>query len=292
MQCDGKNPCIKCSSRVGATCTYEISLKASKAEMKRENTELRQQNFLYTQILTALSAGSEVAAILRGLQNQVDLDAIVQLIASSPSSSPAMKRSPTMNSSDEDTEMTSIPLEEKDAGKLADDDPTQNQVNEKKRTSKTREASSQTDPVDECCSLPTSIKQLRDRACRGPTKLSDHKLIKHLFSVYWIWVHPSHTILSMEHFVQAYESGTEMYCSLYLIYAVCIAACENLDPFWENVEGKSTNVAELKENLVTAARIEESTMDPNHNIKTTVQALAIMTLAGAGSRKYSGKSLG
>lgn len=99
-------------------------------------------------------------------------------------------------------------------------------------------------------------------------------------------MHPAHTILDMDQFVRGYETGSELYCSSYLIYAVCIAACDYLDPLWENVEGKSTDVAQLRLNLMAEARILESTMDPKHKSKPTIQASAILSFIG-GSRRIS-----
>ena len=140
-------------------------------------------------------------------------------------------------------------------------------------------------------SPPGSVSELRSRACRGPTDLSDHRLIKHLFSIYWVWVHPAHTILDMEHFVRGYETVSELYCTTYLIYAVCIAACEYLDPLWENVEGKSTDVAQLKQNLVEGARMLESNMDPKHKSKPNIQASAILSFISGKSQNMSSKTL-
>ena len=262
--------------------------------MKRENTDLRQQNLRYAQILNALSNCYEVSAILHGLQNQGDIESIAQMISCSRSS-PAMKLSPTLNSLDKDTDVLSILRQKRCNVKHACDNSSQDLVDEdsaERALSKAQHASTQTVLPDQRFTLPRSIQELRKRACRGTTQLSDHHLIKHLFSIYWIWVHPSHAILNMDHFVRGYETGSEAYCSLYLIYAVCIAACDYLDPRWENVEGKSTDVARLRENLVAAARIEESSMDPDHNVKTTIKALAIMTLTGSGARGSSGETLG
>lgn len=138
-------------------------------------------------------------------------------------------------------------------------------------TSSTCDQSSQTNPNIGSCS---SIQELRRKACCGPTDLSDHRLIKQLFSIYWVWCHPVHQILSMQDFVDGYEAGTDTYCSVYLIYAVCIAACIYLDPRWEEVEGKYTDVVELRQNLMAEARRLEKTSKADAT--TTIQAAAII----------------
>ncbi len=154
----------------------------------------------------------------------------------------------------------------------------------------TLNASSETCQAHATPSPPGSVTELRSRACHGPTDLSDHRLIKHLFSIYWVWVHPAHTILDMEQFVRGYETGSELYCSSYLIYAVCIAACEYLDPLWENVEGKSTDVARLKQNLVEGARMLESNMDTKHKSKPNIQASAILSFINGKSQNMSSRT--
>ena len=122
-----------------------------------------------------------------------------------------------------------------------------------------------------------SLQALKSRACRAPTELSDQRLIRQLFAIYWTWIHPDHKILSMQQFIDGYENGTDLFCSLYLVYALCIAACEYLDPLWEHVEGKYTDVAELRRNLVTEARRVEASMEIG--APTRVQASAILSRA-------------
>ena len=76
-------------------------------------------------------------------------------------------------------------------------------------------------------------------------------------------------------FLDHYEAGTKMHCSPFLVSAVCVAGCEILDPSWEGIPGKATDVVLLRQNLVIDALREEALADPD--VKTTTQALAIMS---------------
>lgn len=272
--------------------------------MKQENTQLRHQLASSTQLLTALGSGYEVSSILKGLRDREHVAAIAQRIAPL-SSSPQVKRSSSRDSCG--MAWLQVPLHGKHEANDSNLDPACESPSTMTIPTKHEsdlstlgspyghpltqpapmlDASSQTPQVHARPSPPRSVGELRSKACRGPTNLSDHRLIKHLFSIYWIWVHPAHTILDMDQFVRGYETGSELYCSSYLIYAVCIAACDYLDPLWENVEGKSTDVAQLRLNLMAEARILESTMDPKHKSKPTIQASAILSFIG-GSRRIS-----
>ncbi len=186
--------------------------------MKRENTQLRQQLALSTQLLTALASGHEVSSILRGLRDQEDPATIAQRITSS-SPLPSVKRNSSPDSGG--NTLSLVPLHGKHESDLSNFDPvykspfekTSSTMHEsdlssldspyasplkKPSTSTTLDASSQTAQINGRLSSSRSIRGLRSQACCGPTDLSDHRLIKHLFSIYWIWVHPTHTILNME----------------------------------------------------------------------------------------------
>lgn len=257
--------------------------------MKRENSQLRQQLAATTQILSALRSGHEVSRILQALQDQEDLATIAQRFRPSIPSA-ELKRSSSIDSLD--TAMSCIPSHEgasspstpafapTNSSKVSSPDSLRGSYFAKSPTRKT-DASSQTTPysITQSPSGPKTICELRSNACRGPTSLTDHRLIKHLFSVYWVWVHPNHKILDMNQFVMGYETGVETYCSLYLIYAVCIAACKHLDPAWENLEGKYTDVAALRQNLLAEARSLKLAMSPSQQCRADIQASAILSFA-------------
>ena len=50
--------------------------------------------------------------------------------------------------------------------------------------------------------------------------------IKHLFSLYWIWIPPAYPLFSKEHLIKDYVSDIERHCSAFLLAAVCAAACD------------------------------------------------------------------
>ena len=116
----------------------------------------------------------------------------------------------------------------------------------------------------------------RKRPCQWTTTLPDCVLSKQLVSLYWVWIHPAHPILEMPLFLEHYRTGMKKYCSSFLVNAVFIAACDVLDPYWEGIPGQATNVAELRQNLVAEAELQEAIADPD--AKTTAQALAIMSM--------------
>lgn len=269
--------------------------------MKRENNELRRGLNATTQILSALRSGHEVSSILQALQDHEDPTAIVQSSLNSMSSA-QVKRSSSMDACSTtmsnisnhgsaysnpppafESPSTPVSAMALDSNVSTPDSPRRSPF--AKSASRTVDASSQTalSPLTPILSTPKTVCELRSKACQGPTDLSDHRMIKQLFSIYWVWVHPYHKILDMDQFVMGYETGNETHCSLFLVYAVCLAACKFLDPSWELVEGKSTDVAMLRRNLLAEARTLKSAIRPNHQTKADIQASAILSLTAADS---------
>ena len=241
-------------------------------EMKQEISALQHREALSTEILAALAADQEVPTILQGLQDHDDLSSIVRMIRS-PSKS---KSSTGLSSESYDTSIAS-PLEcYGSTGASSVDADYENSLNSPADMQAPKFGTAICTKKSPQLMWPQSHYEMSSNACRGPTDLSDHRLTKHLFSVYWVWVHPSHMILNMPRFVQSYEVVVETYCSALLVYAVCIAACKHLDSDWEAVEGKTTDVAELRHNLIANARKLEATVDPD--VIPNRQALAILSL--------------
>ena len=246
--------------------------------MKREITELRHQESIANEIFAALATDRETSTVLQGLKSQEDLSSIANKIRKSQSwdvtgiSSPNVRDESMSASSDmryATTDVSSVHQGSESLLSSPSDSPAM-----QSRIHLNSEATLRPSPE--------SIRTLRARACRGPTDLSDHRLIKHLFSIYWVWIHPSDMILDMQSFVDGYEMGIDIHCSMFLLYAVCIAACDYLSTGWENVEGKSTDVAILRQNLIASARMLETTAD--RKLETTRQALAILSLVHARPR--------
>ena len=251
-----------------------------KTEMKREITELRHKEATTNKIFASLAADRETSAVLRGLRNHEDLSSIANKIRESPT----LEDRSTSSWNLLDGSMSNCSTDERYA---STDASSVHKGSESLLSSPLGSPAvmSPTPPNTEATlrpSQPESIKILRERACQGPTDLSDHRLIKHLFSIYWVWIHPSDMILDMQSFVDGYEMGLDYYCSTFLVYAVCIAACDHLTTGWENVEGKTTDVPMLRQNLIAIARTLEATADQNTD--TTRQASTILSLVHARPR--------
>ncbi|KAL6715834.1 hypothetical protein ACLMJK_006795 [Lecanora helva] len=248
--------------------------------MKREINELRQQEAIATRIFTALAADRDVSAILQGLRNRDDLFSIAKAI-----------KYP------EPSEASSFPSPNIQDDSIASDSPSDQYASTEASSSQRGFGGPTSSPADissaksqlllnsegiSPSSQSDALRELKAKACQGPTDLSDQRLIRHLFSVYWVWSHPIHMVLNMQAFVDSYETGLDTYCSTFLVYAVSIAACDDLDPDWERVEGKSTHVESLRQNLIATARTLETTANPE--AETTRQALAILALVSARPR--------
>ena len=225
-----------------------------------------------SEILAALAADQGVPAILRKLQGHDDLSSIVGMIRS-----PNSSKAPSSSSSSEPYDMSvGSPLERYGS---TDASPVKVEYESPSSSSSDMNTGIFSTAIHGDSSQmiqPQSVQEMRSNACRGPTDLSDHRLIRHLFSVYWVWIHPDHAIFNMPLFVKSYEAGSEAYCSTFLVYAVCIAACDHLDPNWEAVEGKATDVAELRQNLIANARNLAATVDLD--AEANMQALAVLSL--------------
>ncbi|KAA6409017.1 MAG: hypothetical protein FRX48_07361 [Lasallia pustulata] len=253
-KCDGNEPCSKCSSHPGSECTYEINTRVSKEEMKREIIDLRRSNSIAMRILNSLAADREVPRILAELRAQNDLSSIARLTESSPApeSEAILEDSP-------------LPEErgETSYNSLTDTSP---------RGSQPSHAAGKQPWLGFIRAPSTTVNPNSPDPWRTP--LVNDLLIKHLLSLYWVWIHPAHPILNMARFFEDYENRGSTYCSAYLVNAVCAAACDLLNPEWEEVPGKSTDVAALKQHLVAEATIQAALADPE--APTTQQASAII----------------
>ena len=255
-QCDGNDPCSKCNSHPGSECIYEVNTRVSKEEMKREIIDLRRSHSLAMRVLNALAADRSVPRILKGLRAQEDLASIARLIESSPATEPEamFEESPLteehgeslydsiMDTSPEDSQASYAPGNQLWTGFI-------------------RNPSTRVDP---------------NRPGPWRTPLVNELLIKHLLSLYWVWIHPAHPILNMAQFFEDYEHCGNKHCSAYLINAICAAACDLLNPNWEQVPGKETDVAALKQHLIAEAAIQAALADPE--APTTAHASAVISL--------------
>ena len=226
---------------------------------------------MYEEIFTALATGREVPAILQGLKDREHLTAIAHMVRLSK---PENQSSSSMDSP-KATDSIYSPVARGTITGASSLAPgyTDSLASPLPLLAMQRQPSSVVGSPPQLSPL-LSAKEIKKRACHGPTDLSDNRLIRWLFSIYWVWVDPAQILVNARLFLRSYEDGNESHCSAFLVYAVCIAACDYLEPGWESVEGKSTDVVRLKQNLIANAQELETMADLN--ALTTKQALAIL----------------
>lgn len=104
------------------------------------------------------------------------------------------------------------------------------------------------------------------------TVTSNKAIIDHLFTLYFSWVHPVHTLFSEGQFVESF--GTQQvdeYCSPVLLNAICAMACH----LHSTSDSDEINFEHLGEEFSEAVRIA---IDSEDKRITTIQAFAVMFL--------------
>ena len=109
-------------------------------------------------------------------------------------------------------------------------------------------------------------------------------LIRHLFELYFTWVHPAHMIFPEISFLQSYRDGDETYCSSALVNAICAMACHLMD---SPVPGITSRDVEDRMNLRNGFMDEaRSLLNPGPGLPiTSIQAFAVMFLADLSAGK-------
>ena len=126
------------------------------------------------------------------------------------------------------------------------------------------------------------------------TKVStDHKLIGHLFDLYFTWVHPVHMLFNEMDFVRDFRESTQeedtAYCGAALVNAICAMAShlldnEKLQRGSQLVDVRRTlNAATLRKGFMSEAK-RKLTPD-TYGEMTSVQAFAVMYLVDWSSGK-------
>ncbi|KAI4132422.1 MAG: hypothetical protein LQ347_002591 [Umbilicaria vellea] len=218
--------------------------------------DLRRSHSLAKRILDSLAADRDVPRILKGLRAQEDLASIARLLESSPTSEPQAK-------------LVDSPLTEEPA-----DGPYGSLASASIEGSQPSYSGGSQQRPDSVANPSTRTNQSRLGPWRTP--LVNELLIKHLISLYWVWIHPAHPILNMARFFKDYETRGSRHCSAYLINAICAAACDLLNPEWENVPGKKTDVVALRQHLIAEAAIQAALADPEAS--TTADASAVISI--------------
>lgn len=116
-----------------------------------------------------------------------------------------------------------------------------------------------------------------------------HKLIGHLFDLYFTWVHPVHMLFSELDFKHDFKQNMQNNCSASLVNAICAMGCNMLES--EDVEDTRHRIdsATLRDGFMNEARASLS--PSSYGYMTSVQTLAVMFLVELSSGKAR-KALG
>ena len=108
-----------------------------------------------------------------------------------------------------------------------------------------------------------------------------HRLIGHLFSLYFTWVHPVHMLFSEMDFKRDFREKLQTNCSASLVNAVCAMGCNLLDS--EDVGDRRSRIdaTTLRDGFMNEAR--ETLTPTSYGYMTSVQALAVMFLVDLSS---------
>ena len=103
-------------------------------------------------------------------------------------------------------------------------------------------------------------------------------LIRHLFELYFTWVHPVHMLFGEVDFLKSFHSGDVVYCSEALVNAVCAMACHLLDSPAPDLVGRDArDRMNLRDGFLAEARGQ---LKPGKELPmTSIQAFAVMYLA-------------
>ena len=101
-------------------------------------------------------------------------------------------------------------------------------------------------------------------------------LMKHLLSLYWTWIHPARPLLDMILLLQRLMAGTEEHASLFLVAAICAAACDLLSPSWTETLVVDSDIAKLKRSFIVEANRQEALAEVS--APTTLEALQVMRI--------------
>lgn len=261
-KCDGNFPCDSCSRHFtlhpANMCVYLVSSRLAKKELQSENGELRRQKAISDRIFDALRSGWQVSKILQLLTDQESLALIAKIAADAPpiecstgssltgsslAGSPLAGSSLAGSSIGTPSQVSSATDEELFIQKYKIEDSFQSQT----------EATAQT--------------------CPWTATAHDEILTRHLFSVYWTFLHPSYRLFSMEQFLQGYETGDQEHCTPFLVAAVCAAACTLLN---SRLPGQVPDVTTLRRDFIAEATFQEVLAD--RSARTWLEASRVMLI--------------
>ncbi|KAI9678246.1 MAG: hypothetical protein M1817_006191 [Caeruleum heppii] len=265
-KCDGRQPCHRCSQRSeGATCEYRVHVKMAKEEIVEKFTQLAEQYRWSHQIMKALISDNHAPDIVDRLKNGEDYGSVArsfqdeelkELDRPSPSQSVASIKGESQplspNAMIDEVERIAESVSRLDDG--------------------SRYKTETTEPDDD------------DLVFRWTRATHETKLVNHLVTLYFTWIHPVHMVLSEPHFKASFVNEDSTYCSSALINAICAMACHFLDKSADNGSYPRIQDTEaLGERFMAEGRSAIRLED--HNKLTTVQTFAIMFLFDSGTGK-------
>ena len=270
IQCDGvePNPCSKCVQR-RITCAWEPHTKESKDDLIQQIMDLQSRN----KDITELSNKAEGER--RDFQQTNEWQAIILQ---------------TMGQNGHDREIIKRLREGQSYQNIADwlvaQDPNYQNLGLEPSTHHTlteavRIFEAQCHSYDglQRTGVPNTV------GTPWTSVTADHRLIGHLFDLYFTWIHPVHMLFSELDFKRDFrESKTSQattYCSSSLVNAICAMACHQLDP--EKIEERGfldvrrgMNAATLREGFMEEAK--KGLIPGIYNDMPSSQALAVMYL--------------
>ena len=108
-------------------------------------------------------------------------------------------------------------------------------------------------------------------------------LIRHLFELYFTWVHPVHMLFGEMDFLDSYYNGDETHCSAPLVNAICAMACNLLANPAPSFDGRQSDRLNLRTGFMNEAR---SLLQPaSPLLMTSIQAFAVMYLVDLSAGK-------
>jgi len=110
---------------------------------------------------------------------------------------------------------------------------------------------------------------------------TDPALIKHLITLYFTWLHPTHMLFDEHSFLTSFSHCIDVYCSSAMVNAICAASCPLLHNAWPENEETQAAIASLKSRFSDEARTMMKDALPSK--MTTIQTCGILFLVEVGS---------
>lgn len=210
-QCDGQDPdpCGRCIARdMKDQCRYEMHVKQVKEDMVRKIKSLEQQN-------------ADFQGSMR--EKEVQIEAIFDALRNNERGPEALDRLRSGQSCEEIASwLGAFPL--RDGGSSPGSEAKMSDIVENYESSMR---------LDSPC-LPS----FGGSVVQWTSVTSDPRLLQHLASLFFSWVHPVHMLFDERRFRESCSKGDTKYCSPALVNVICATGCLYLvDP--EGNEGQS-----------------------------------------------------